>query len=181
MTALPTKVVLVGQMGAGKSTVARHLARLWPTHAARDLDALIVARGRSIERIFAEDGEPAFRALEASILATTLASERPQIIATGGGAPCQPGAMERLRERSLVIWLTVTPALLARRLAHATAHRPLIARLGPAELETFLTEQLETRRPYYAQAHLTIDCSGSPQDSASAIDLAVRALVDQGS
>ncbi len=180
-TSLPSKVVLIGQMGAGKSTVAKQLARLWPTHRARDLDAMIVAKGRSIEAIFAESGEATFRAIEAATLTDVLADARPIIIATGGGAPCQPGAIERMRERALVVWLMVAPAVLARRVAHTTTQRPLLTNLSGLALDAFLIEQLEARRPFYAQAHLTVDGSGPPDVVASSIDLAVRALVDQTS
>lgn len=175
------KVILIGQMGAGKSTVARLLAASLPGYGACDLDLEIEARGRPIARIFEEDGEAGFRAIEAEVLAQVLARPTPLVVATGGGAPCQPGAIERMRAAGLVIWLTAPPDVLALRLVAGQAQRPLVAGLDLAQAERFLSRQLEVREPLYARAHLVIDASPPLDVVASSIDRIVSGLVDETS
>ena len=170
------KVLLVGQMGAGKSTVARLLAARWAEFDAVDLDALIEARaGCTVAEIFRTRGEPAFRTLEAEVLGAALDSPRPLVIATGGGAPCQPGALARMRAAGMVIWLAAPPPVLAAR-ALGDA-RPRLADLDLAGAARFLATQLEARRPFYEAADLTVDASLPPDEVASAIDRALGVLV----
>lgn len=170
------KVILVGQMGAGKSTVARLLAARWAEFAAVDLDALIEARaGCTVAELFRARGEPVFRTLEAEVLGEQLDSPRPLVIATGGGAPCQPGALGRMRAAGMVIWLAAPPAVLAARALGDT--RPLLGGLDLAGAERFLATQLEARRPFYEAADLTVDATLPPDEVASAIDRALGVLV----
>ena len=101
---MPRNVILVGFMGAGKSTVGRLLARRLG-RCFVETDAMITAReGRSIPEIFTERGEPYFRRLEAEVL-EALADKHGHVIATGGGFPCGPGVMDRLLELGTVVWL----------------------------------------------------------------------------
>lgn len=174
---LPSKVILVGQMGAGKSTVAEHLARRLPGFAPCDLDKVIEARGRSVADIFASEGEARFRAIEAEVRDGILRSEVPLVVATGGGAPCQPGAIELMRAAGFVVWLQASPALLVARVG-GQGGRPLIAGLQRDEAERFLARQLASREAYYAQAHLAVDASPPPDEVARTIDLGLRNLVD---
>ncbi len=126
-------VWLVGMMGAGKST-------LGPVLAARlgrrflDSDREIVRQtGCEIETIFAEDGEPVFRALERE--AIEKAAREGAVVALGGGAIAEPGAAERLAELGTVVYLQATPEELVRRIGESTT-RPLLRGLGPgARLE----------------------------------------------
>ena len=103
MSAAPGNVILVGFMGAGKSTVGRLLARRLG-RCFVETDAMITAReGRSIPEIFAELGEPYFRQLEAEAL-EALADKHGHVVATGGGFSCVPGAMDRLLELGTVVF-----------------------------------------------------------------------------
>jgi len=115
--------ILMGPMGAGKTSVGRALANQLGVEFS-DLDTLIVeADGRTIPEIFAAEGEPAFRELEAAVLARAL-TERTGVLALGGGAPLHPDSGELLRGRPVIL-LEVEEAVAARRLARGTG-RPLL-------------------------------------------------------
>lgn len=119
-------LVLVGMTGVGKSTIARILGvRLG--REVSDTDSAVEERaGRSVRRIFEEDGEPAFRALESEVLRDALASPVPLVIATGGGMVVADGNRAMMRESGArVVWLCADPATLIERVGNA-AHRPLL-------------------------------------------------------
>lgn len=134
-------IVLLGLRGAGKSTVARELSP-----SAIDLDALIVERaGKSVARVFAEDGEAHFRALESEALEAALT--RGGVIATGGGVVVRDRNRDAIRRsKAFVVWLTARPATLAERVERDSENvRPPLAP-GPA------------REPLYRElAHFTIE------------------------
>jgi shikimate kinase/3-dehydroquinate synthase len=107
VNALDRHLALVGFMGAGKTTVGEEVARRLG-RPFRDLDhEIAAAAGRSVAEIFAEDGEPAFRRLEAERLERLLALAEPQVIALGGGAVTVPAVREALRRRALTVLLEV--------------------------------------------------------------------------
>ena len=115
----PENIFLIGFMASGKSSVGRILARQigWPLV---DVDAEIVRRSeKSIEAIFQVDGEPAFRALEAAVLAELCAGTR-QVVATGGGAFMNAGSRQAMLDRGLVLCLSARPQTIFRRLGQAT-------------------------------------------------------------
>lgn len=147
----PNIVALVGLSGAGKSTVARRLAARWGWRAL-DLDAQIASTARcSIPEIFENHGESEFRRLERDALMRAL-GEAKIVLATGGGAPCQPGAMEVLLDHATVVWLDARPETLAARLEGAE-DRPLL--LADDHLKV-LSEQHQVRAATYVQAHLRV-------------------------
>ncbi|MGP9537066.1 shikimate kinase [Brachybacterium sp. AOP43-C2-M15] len=121
-------VILIGPMAAGKTAVGRALAdRLGVPFA--DLDALIVAEdGRTIPEIFAAEGEPAFRELEAAVLARAL-EEHEGVLSLGGGAPLHRDSAERLRGLPVIL-LEVEESVAGRRIARG-AGRPLLAGEDP--------------------------------------------------
>jgi shikimate kinase len=146
-------VILVGFMGAGKSVCGRLLAhRLGRCFV--ETDDLIVARtGRSIPEIFGEQGETAFRRLEAEAV-EALRLKSGEVIATGGGLPCVEGRMEALRELGTVVWLRgELTELLAR--ARRLGGRPMLEGRSAADIDALY----RAREPHYAQAHLTVDTS----------------------
>jgi len=166
----PRPIVLIGLSGAGKSSVAPHVARLLDTTAC-DLDEQIVAAaGRSVAAIFAAEGEARFRAIEQAALLAALDSD-PQVIATGGGWAAQPGNLDAIAGRALVIYLSVTPAEAARRLAGAV-DRPMLTG-GP--LEARLDELLGARERWYRLADLEIATgNASPEVVAAGVVTAAR-------
>jgi shikimate kinase len=160
------RVVLVGFMGSGKSTVGRLLAsRLGWSFV--DLDDDVEKRGgASVEDLFRTRGEAAFRALEREAGAAALA--RPAtVLAPGGGWSLAPGRLDELPEGTLTVWLQVTAATAVRR---ATGHgrvRPLLA--GPDPVSRAL-DLIREREDVYRRAALHLDAErASPSELANAI------------
>ena len=160
-TGASRSIVLVGFMGAGKSTIGRLLARRLGLCFV-ETDAMISAReGKSIPEIFAERGEAYFRSLEGEVLAL-LAEKRAHVIATGGGFPCQPGAMERLRALGTVVWLAADFDASYER-ASRVGGRPMLA--GRSREET--AALYRAREPHYRQAHLAIETTRTSVDAVA--------------
>jgi shikimate kinase len=128
-------IMLVGMMGAGKSTVGALLAeRLGRSFV--DVDDLVEATaGRPVPEIFATDGEDAFRALERAALADACASPAPLVIATGGGAMADADNRRVASRCATVVWLQAEPGALAARVGGSdgdgAASRPLLASADP--------------------------------------------------
>lgn len=147
------RILLVGMMGAGKSTVGRLLAdRLGWDYL--DSDAQIVAeQGRTVAEIFAADGESAFRAMETDVLRAALAGERPVVVSVAGGAVLDPANREILGRSGQVVWLRARTDTLAARVGDGT-DRPLLAGDPAGSLERLD----EVRRPLYQQiADVVVD------------------------
>ena len=102
-------MILIGPMGSGKSTIGKLLAsRL--SLSFMDMDEVIVQKaGKSIPRIFEEDGECVFRALEGESLEALASNSEPKVIATGGGAVLSVPNRERIKRAGRVIWLDAPP------------------------------------------------------------------------
>lgn len=140
MGALPPGLVLIGQRRAGKTTVARALAQDLGV-AAHDLDALITAStGRAPAEWLRREGEPAFRRVEAETLAA-FTPERPFVLATGGGAPLQPGADAVLRRLGVLLWLAVPKEELRRRIVVEDGRPLLVGSSAEEELVRTFTER----------------------------------------
>jgi len=148
----PGHIILIGLPGTGKSTAGRSAAAQLGV-AFVDLDERIAFEaGRTVPDLLEELGEASFRARERDAMGKAL-SEPPQVIATGGGWAAQPGNLEALAGRGLVIYLKVSPAAAARRVGDAT-DRPILA--GGPVIDR-LTELLGRREKYYRRADHTID------------------------
>jgi shikimate kinase len=148
-------VLLVGMMGAGKSTVARIVAaRLDRPHVDTDGEVERIA-GSSVSEIFSARGEAEFRALEARVLADVLAGAVPAVISVGGGAVLDASSRAALRDGGTVVWLRARPETLARRVGR-TADRPLLAGAdgGPAALARIDNER---RALYEEVASVVLD------------------------
>ena len=119
-------VVLVGLSGTGKTSVGRRIAAIM-SRPFVDADEEIEERtGRTVRGIFAADGEPAFRELEASVMADLLGASEASVIAAGGGAIVTETTRKLLLQPDVfVVWLTATPEFLASRTTKR-AHRPLL-------------------------------------------------------
>jgi len=164
-------LVLVGLPGAGKTTVGRHLATLLDADFV-DVDRFLVSRtGRTIDEIFATEGEPRFRELERDAMARLLKGQA-AVIAPGGGWAAQPGEMERARARALLVYLRVSPATAARRVERSRQRRPLLA-TGDATAK--VAALLEAREPFYRLADVTVDVEPDRGPLATATDIAAIA------
>jgi shikimate kinase len=145
-------VVLVGLMGAGKSSVGRRLAKALDIPFVDADEEVERAAGCSIEDIFRLYGEAAFRDGEERVIARLLESGS-QVLATGGGAFMNPHTRERIRRSAVSVWLRADLDLLVRRTSRRGG-RPLLAHGDPrATLERLMTE----RYPVYAEADVTVD------------------------
>lgn len=167
-------IFLTGFSGTGKSTVARLLgARL--SRPSCDLDALMVERtGRTIADIFANDGEAAFRHLEAETLRAAARRDDGPIVATGGGVPTIAANREAMAASGVVICLEATPETLYARLRDTAEVRPLLQAADPLE---HIRALKATRQPAYALAHWTIHTDRlTPEQVADEIARAVALL-----
>ncbi len=147
---------LVGMMGAGKSAVGRIIADRRGIPYA-DIDAEVANRlGCSIAELWGQQGEAAFRDLEAAQVAR-LATKAPLVVSTGGGVVLRADNVATMRASGAVVWLTASPATLARRVGGGEG-RPLLVDGDPGAR---LAEILEERRGHYAAAaHHTVNTEG---------------------
>jgi shikimate kinase len=155
-------VILVGFMGAGKSTVGRALARRLGRCFVETDDIIAAREGCPIPEIFRRDGEARFRQLEGETL-EALALKSRDVVATGGGLPCRAGRMAQLRQLGTVIWLKGDLEVTLER-ARRTGARPMLAGRAPEDIEALYRQ----REPYYREAHLTVDTTGLTVDQVVA-------------
>ena len=153
-------IVLVGLMGAGKSTVGRRLAqRLHVPFVDADTE-IETAAGMTVSDIFARFGEAHFRDGERRVIARLITGE-PRVIATGGGAFIQDETRALILDNTLSVWLDASPEVLVARVARRDT-RPLLREGDPRAV---LEELARVRNPIYAQAHLRIVSQHSPHDA----------------
>jgi shikimate kinase len=144
-------IVLVGMMGAGKSSIGRRLAsdlNLPFVDADTEIES---AAGMSIPEIFEAHGEPYFRSGEARVIARLLESG-PKVLASGGGAFINPQTRELIRKRGISVWLKADLDVLLRRIKRRS-DRPLLKTDDP---ERTLQRLIDERYPIYAEADVTI-------------------------
>ena len=153
-------VVLVGMMGAGKSTIGRRLAaRLGLRFLDADVEIEVAHAGMTIPEIFATHGEPYFRDGEARVIARLLDSG-PAVIATGGGAFMREETRNRIREKAISLWLKADIDVIMKRVKRR-ADRALLQTEDPVATVSRL---LEAREPVYRTADLTIASRDVPHD-----------------
>ena len=156
-------LILVGLMGAGKTTVGQRCAeRLGRPFVDTD-DVVVATAHMSIDEIFATGGEPRFRELERTAVADSCASPAPLVIACGGGAVLDPENRKLLRAAGVVVWLQATADELAVRVGDGTT-RPLL-RNDP---HGSLTRLARLREPAYeAAAHEIVDTTNLDIETAA--------------
>jgi len=155
---LPCTLVLVGLMGAGKSSIGRRLASRMGV-AFVDADAEIeAAAGRSIPEIFEDLGEPAFRDGERRVIRRLLTSEPPHVLATGGGAFMADDTRALIKDRALSLWLDSDLETLFERVSRRS-NRPLLKTANPRQT---LSDLMARRNPTYAEADIRVHTTRAP-------------------
>jgi len=155
----PRSLVLIGMMGAGKSSIGRKLAHRLNLPFV-DADAEIErAAGMSISDIFAKHGEPYFRAGEARVIARLLEGG-PQVLATGGGAFMHPQSREAIRAKGISIWLKAEYDVLLKRIKRRS-DRPMLKTQDPGET---LRRLMQERDPVYAEADVIVHSRDVPHE-----------------
>jgi shikimate kinase len=167
----PQKVILIGMMGAGKSTTARLLAERLRWRYVDSDDEVERRAGRSIPDIWKESGESAFRADESLVLSDICQQVQPTVVSVGGGAVVDLENRATIRRAGLVVWLRAEVSTLARRVGSGDG-RPLLAG-GP---RAALTQLAEARAAIYAElADLVFDVDRlSPPEVVEQIAEAVQ-------
>jgi shikimate kinase len=160
MKELDKSVILVGMMGAGKTSVGKRLARAMGV-PFRDADREIEeAAGCTVNEIFERLGEPAFREGERKVIARLLGYP-PHVLATGGGAFIDPETRAGIKERAISVWLKADLDLLLERVSRKDT-RPLLRNSKPREV---LKKLLQEREPIYSQADITVMSDAGPHET----------------
>jgi shikimate kinase len=145
------RIILIGYMGAGKTTIGKVLAKELGMQFY-DLDWYIEGRmHKTIPQIFAERGEEGFRQIEHNML-HEVAEFEDVIISCGGGTPCFFDNIDYLNQQGDVVYLKVEPETLYKHLKMGKVERPLLKGKSEEELIAFIREQLEKREPFYTKA-----------------------------
>lgn len=166
------KIILLGYMGCGKSTIAKLLANATAIPYL-DLDEIIEKQeNSSVKKLFSDKGEIYFRKLEHQILAALIQNQDSFVLSLGGGTPCYSNNHEFLNADHIIsIYLNASVATLYNRLLNDNEQRPLISDKNPEEMKEFIAKNLFDRSYYYNQAHYKINVDGkSPEEIISEIE-----------
>lgn len=152
----PSRIILMGYMGSGKTTVGRALAKdlNMPFY---DLDWYIESRMRkTVKQIFDERGEDGFRVIERNMLHEVAEFEN-IVVSCGGGTPCFFDNIDYLNQQGETVYLKCTPEVLHKHLSMGKTVRPLLQNKTPEQVKTYIEEQLQVREPFYSKAKHTVD------------------------
>lgn len=169
------RVILIGYMGAGKTTVGKSLAKQLGLQFY-DLDWYIESRmHKTVPQIFAERGEEGFRQIEHNML-HEVAEFEDVVLSCGGGTPCFFDNMDYMNAQGDVVYLKAEPEVLYKHLLMGKTERPLLKNKTPEELIAFIKEQLKIREQYYTRAKHTLDVS--LLDNYEKIQISVNRIID---
>lgn len=155
-------IVLIGMMGAGKTTVGRRLAARLGRHFVDSDEEVEKAAGMTIEDIFRAHGEADFRAGEVKVIARLLKDEN-IVLGTGGGAFINAETRALVKELAISVWIKADFELLFQRVSRRS-NRPLLKTANPRET---LQKLIDARYPIYAEADVTIVSRDVPQDQVA--------------
>ncbi len=152
------RIIIVGYMGAGKTTVGKELAKETGLQFY-DLDWYIEERMRkSVPQLFSERGEDGFRKIERSMLHEAAEFED-IILSCGGGTPCFFDNMDYMNLLGETVYLKASPEVLCKHLTMGKVERPLLKGKSPEQMAEFIAGQLRRREPYYLKARHIVDVS----------------------
>lgn len=167
------RIILIGYMASGKSTIGRILAEKLG-YAYMDTDHVIEQVNKStITQIFKEKGETYFRNEELKV-AKFISQLENIVISTGGGLPIYHDNMQRLNNSGITIYIDVNVETIAHRILNDAGTRPLHTQTNKATLLKDIKTKLDQRKPVYEKAHQKINGHSSPQDLASHIMNAIH-------
>ena len=166
---LARTIVLVGLMGAGKTSVGKRVAARLAVPFTDTDSEIEAAAGMTIPEIFANFGEPDFRDGERRVIARLL-TEVPRVLATGGGAFMREETRQRVRDKAISVWLRADADIILRRVKRR-ADRPLLQTADPAAT---IAQLIAARHPVYQLADITIDSREVPHEKI--VDECVAAL-----
>lgn len=150
------RIILIGYMGAGKTTVGKALAAELGLRFY-DLDWYIESRMRkTVAQLFTELGEEGFRRIERNML-HEVAEFEGVLISCGGGTPCFYDNMQYINQQGLTLYLKASPEVLYKHLKMGKSVRPLLLNKTPEEVQRFISEQLKAREQFYTRAQFTLD------------------------
>jgi len=150
------KIVLIGYMASGKSSIGKMLAKSLNS-AFVDLDDYIADKeGLSISALFERKGEPYFRKKEIEYLKELLHTEESLVISVGGGTPCFLGTMKMINDFSLSIYLKASIKTLHNRLVPEKTERPILSSIADEMLQEYIAIHLFERSAYYEKAKISV-------------------------
>ena len=166
-------IILIGYMCVGKTTIGKELAKR-RGQMFYDLDWYIEERFRKrVPQIFAEEGEEAFRKKERNKL-HEVAEFESVVVSCGGGTPCFFDNIDYMNQAAEVIYLKASPETILSHLKISKGKRPLLEGMSPEELQTFVTDQIQTREDFYLRARHVVDVD--VLDSAEKINRLVELI-----
>ena len=170
-----TRIILIGYMGAGKTTVGKALAKALGV-TFYDLDWYIETRmHRTVKQIFDEEGEEGFRRIERNMLHEVAEFEN-VVLSCGGGTPCFFDNIDYMNQQGPVVYLKASPEVLYEHLKMGKSVRPLLLNKTPEEVRTFIVEQLAHREQFYSKAKYTFDVD--LLDNYDKINITVEKLIE---
>jgi shikimate kinase len=149
------RVILVGFMGCGKSSLGKRLANRLNIPFLDSDEEIEKISQKSIGEIFGTQGESRFREIEKDYI-LSIEPNKEFVLATGGGLPCYEKNMHRLNELGVTFYLERSPKELAHRLLNAKSKRPLVDGFSNSELLSYIEDKLSEREEYYKQATLVL-------------------------
>ena len=168
------RIILIGYMGAGKTTVGRELAKELGL-MFYDLDWYITSRmRRTVAQLFEEHGEDGFRQIERNMLHEVAEFEN-IVLSCGGGTPCFFDNMDYMNQKGETVYLKATPEVLYAHLKMGKGVRPLLLNKTPEQVEAFVKTQLKERETFYTKAKHTFDVS--LLDNSEKIHVSVKNII----
>lgn len=154
-------IVLIGLMGAGKSSIGKRLAKALELPFVDSDEEIVQAAGCSITNIFEVYGEAMFRDLERRVLQRLLTEEHPKVIATGGGAFLNEQTRALIKEKAVSVWLHADIEVLYERVSRKN-NRPLLEK---GDKRQILEQLMKDREPFYRQADITVNSNAGAHEN----------------